>query len=75
MNLKNHLNQQYPAVFIMALTIFDFKKDMSCPTSELRSFFLPHGGDRPKKKGLVPPFPEVSVPQWLDGDQKIAKKR
>lgn len=38
-------------------------------------FFLPHGGDRPKKKGLVPPFPEVSVPQWLDGDQKIAKKR
>jgi hypothetical protein len=57
MNLKNHLNQQYPAVFIMALTIFDFKKDMSCPTSELRRFFLPHGGDRPKKKDWYHRFP------------------
>jgi hypothetical protein len=50
MNLKNHLNQQYPAVFIMALTIFDFKKDMSCPTSELRRFFYPTVEIVPKKR-------------------------
>ena len=37
-------------------------------------FFTPRRRSS-QKKGLVPPFPEVSVPQQLDGDQKIAKKK